>query len=42
VLRYRDAASAKQQRSPTEVGKQLMGMIDKSTLSSAIYDVVTG
>jgi hypothetical protein len=42
VLRYRDAASAKQQGSPTEAGKRLMGMIDKSTLSSSVYDVVTG
>jgi hypothetical protein len=42
VLRYRDAASAKQQRPPTDTGMRLMGMIDKSTLSSAVYDVVTG
>lgn len=42
VLRYRDAASAKQQRSPTEAGKRIMSLIDKSTLSSAVFESVTG
>jgi hypothetical protein len=42
VLRYRDAESAKQQGAPSDVGKKLMGMMDKKTMSSAFYVVVSG
>jgi hypothetical protein len=41
VLRYRDAASAKQQGAPSDAGKRLMGMIDKKTMISSLYEVVT-
>jgi hypothetical protein len=41
VLRYRDLPSAKQQGAPSEVGKRLMSMIDKKTMSSAFCEVVS-
>jgi hypothetical protein len=41
LLRYRDPASAQAQGAPSEVGKRLMGMIDKATLKSTFYEVVS-
>jgi hypothetical protein len=41
VLRYRDTASAKQQGAPTDVGRRLMGMIDRKTMASELLEVVS-
>ena len=41
VLRYRDLASAKTQSPPTEVGKRIVEMIDKKTMSASFHEVVS-
>jgi hypothetical protein len=41
VLRYRDLASAQQRGSPSEAGRKLMGLIDRATLTSTFYEVVS-
>ena len=41
LLRYVDLAAAQRQGSPSEIGKRLMGMIDKATMTSIFYEVVT-
>jgi hypothetical protein len=41
VLRYRDATSAKTQGAPSESGRRVMGFIDKATMSSALYEIIS-
>ncbi len=41
VLRYRDLAVAKQPSTPTETGRRIMGFIDKATMSSAYFEVMS-
>ena len=41
VLRYRDLESAKTKGAPSEAGQRIMGFIDKSTMTSAFFEVAT-